>query len=237
MLRVAICDDDWYYCEKIKSMLLEKFPEMKGTIEDFADGSELIDDIKSGNNYRIIIMDKEMKELDGISTAEYIRKMPGQQETLIIFVTAYDSEIVPVVNVHPFAYIKKPVEKNELIEKMRQALESIEKSGRCIILKQKNGDVVLNPMTLYCIESVGRHCLIYDSNGTNEYMITMKNMMNIIKNNTELFIRVHKSYSINIKYLERLTTNSIYLKNGLTVPIGRKFKKELFEKYIRNFCR
>ncbi len=235
MLRVAICDDDWFFCEKIKSILLKEFSEMKGAVEDFSDGSELIRDIKEGNNYRIILMDKEMKKLDGISTAEYIRKMPGQQETLIIFVSAYDSEAVSVVNVHPFAYIKKPVQKKELIEKMKQALNYIDSSRRCITLKQKSGDIVLNPASICCIEAVGRHCVVYDLYGKNEYTTNMKSIMSIIRSNSESFIQVHKSYAINLKYVERLTTNDIFLKNGTIVPIGRKYKKDIFDMYKRNY--
>lgn len=44
------------------------------------------------------------------------------------------------------------------------------------------------------------------------------------------FIRVHKSYLINISKIERVSGNETYMNDGARIPIGRSFRKEFFSR-------
>lgn len=231
MLRVAICDDDWNYCEKILNLLNNNFQGMIESIEEFSDGMELLNEIKSGNTFQIIFLDKEMSGLNGIEAAERIRKIPGQKEVIIFFITAYDSEVVSVVNVRPFAYIKKPIDTNIFIEKVKDAFDFLNVHEKFIVLEQKKGDIVINPVNIYYIESTGHHCYINYKEGKDEYSISAKLLFSNIQERCAMFVQVHKSFIINLKYLDRIKSDEIIMLNGDIIPIGRKYKKDALVRY------
>lgn len=57
--------------------------------------------------------------------------------------------------------------------------------------------------------------------------LTMKNVFESLKNND--FIMVHKSFLININYIDRIKNNKIITKNNIEIPIGRIYKQNLFQ--------
>jgi DNA-binding LytR/AlgR family response regulator len=47
------------------------------------------------------------------------------------------------------------------------------------------------------------------------------------------FVRVHKSYMINSSQIEKVAGNQIYLSNGTVIPIGRAYKEEFINRFVR----
>ena len=50
---------------------------------------------------------------------------------------------------------------------------------------------------------------------------------------TAHFYRIHKSYIVNTKKIEKVASNQLYLKGDVVVPIGRAFKEGFVERYLR----
>ena len=65
MVKAAVCDDEWTFCEEIIRLLKRNFGDTIDYIEDFSCGEELIKSIEDGNNYQLIFLDQQMKELNG----------------------------------------------------------------------------------------------------------------------------------------------------------------------------
>lgn len=84
-MKLAIVEDEKIYVEKIKSYLERYQNEFGYEICSvwFDDGSEIIENYSG--DYDIILMDIQMKFLDGFSTAKKIREL--DQEVIIIFIT------------------------------------------------------------------------------------------------------------------------------------------------------
>lgn len=81
MLRIAICDDEQFYREKIR-MLLEQYFEK----------SDFLKACENRVKYDIVFMDISMEELDGMQTAQQIRAF--HSDTEIVFVTADRKSVV-----------------------------------------------------------------------------------------------------------------------------------------------
>ena len=45
------------------------------------------------------------------------------------------------------------------------------------------------------------------------------------------FLRVHKSYLINMIHIEKWSPNMVILTNGAAIPVGRKFAEEVKKNY------
>ena len=75
MIRVAICDDEEIFIKKLRECL-NKYIEETGkeiSIVEFKDGNELLKNYKM--DLDLIILDIKMEKLDGLKTAEEIRKI------------------------------------------------------------------------------------------------------------------------------------------------------------------
>ena len=89
MLKIAICDDEKYFVQKIKNILIEYLENRKiqYEIDTFYSGIELVDMGIEIVKYQIVFLDINMKQLNGMETAEMIRKY--SQDIYLVFVTAY----------------------------------------------------------------------------------------------------------------------------------------------------
>ena len=85
MIRIALVEDDPAYVEQLTSYLREYEKESKEriSVQRFSDGEDIVTGYRA--DYDIILMDVEMRFMDGRSAAEAIRKM--DTEVVIIFIT------------------------------------------------------------------------------------------------------------------------------------------------------
>ena len=74
-MRIAICDDEKSYIEKIKKDI-KSFQTHENEFEfsEFERGEEFIAEF-SNDKYDLLILDIEMKDLNGLQTAEFIRQL------------------------------------------------------------------------------------------------------------------------------------------------------------------
>ena len=49
---------------------------------------------------------------------------------------------------------------------------------------------------------------------------------------TNQFMRIHKSYIINVSRIEKIAGNQVFLSNGAVIPIGRVYKEEFIKKHV-----
>lgn len=85
MIRLALVEDDELYRSQLREYI-DKYSAVSGekfTVTEFSDGDEIALGYKAV--YDIILMDIEMKFMDGMMAAEEIRKV--DTEVIIIFIT------------------------------------------------------------------------------------------------------------------------------------------------------
>ena len=85
MIRIAVAEDEKQYADQLQAYI-QQYADQSGEIIDvtmYTDGDELIENYKA--QFDLVLLDVEMPFLDGMSTAELIRKT--DQEVVIIFIT------------------------------------------------------------------------------------------------------------------------------------------------------
>lgn len=89
MFKIAICDDESLFTEELRELLsgymTEKGPAFE--IDTYSSGEALIELGIKIVQYNVVFLDINMEKVDGIRTAEMIRKV--SREVFIVFVTAY----------------------------------------------------------------------------------------------------------------------------------------------------
>lgn len=106
-LNIAICDDNQEYINILEKYILDK-NEPEVSCDAFYSGEELVKMYNMGEgNYDVIFLDMEMNILNGIETANIIRKM--DKHVIIVFVTSHTKYMQACFECSPFRFLIKPV--------------------------------------------------------------------------------------------------------------------------------
>lgn len=235
MLYVALCDDENYFCRKEKK-LIEKYMaerECKVEIEIFSSGEELLQNENRVLKYGIIFLDVNMEKINGMETAKYIRKIT--KEAYIVFVTAFINYALEGYKVDAERYLIKDNE--NFAEALVECLDSIFNKMRYKIGKKwfdfQEGKMNLRLENLIYIES-NLHKLTFHviNEKRNKYSMYAKldEMDEILEDLG--FCRIHKSYLINLKYVDSIVRYVACLNNGTELNISKQKYKEAEEKWI-----
>ncbi|KAF2955852.1 LytTR family DNA-binding domain-containing protein [Marinitoga sp. 38H-ov] len=221
MIKVAIIDDEYYARESLKDLITEMTTfEIIGcfeSVEDFLKN-------KKNNDPDVIFLDIELPKLNGIKASKYLNNYK------IVFVTAYSEYAVDAFEVNALDYLTKPVSEVRFLETINRIEETLNKKNiiTTIAVEHNNEIIFLNFEDIFYFEYFNKNILAITEN--NEYIL--KHYKNIGKLETDLpknFIRIHKSYIINLNYIEKFIKNpiSLQMKNKKILPIGKTHLKEI----------
>lgn len=173
----------------------------------------------------------------GIDIAEKIR---SNYDFPFIFLTsnADPLTVAEAKKVMPPAYLVKPFTQDELYSSIEIALFNYSKrvgevdDDELIIkdaffIKEKNTYIKLKFEDILFIKSEHVYSEIQLTN--NHKHVIRGNLNKIITKLSQKFARVHRSYIINLDYLEQIDQNAISIQNT-SIPIGKTYKEELLQK-------
>ena len=164
MIKIAIVEDEEMYAEQLKAYL-HQYEKENGEVFDItycADGDDIVHNYKS--QYDIILMDVEMKFMDGMSAAEEIRKVDS--EVVIIFITNMAQYAIGGYAVGALDYVLKPVPYFAFSQQLRKAEEQLRRRARhYLALPVEGGMRRLDSSLIYYLESEGHRVHFYTEEG------------------------------------------------------------------------
>lgn len=239
-IKLLIVEDEMVIAANISLQLSELGYEVMGIIPR---GEEALIHVND-NPPDIILMDINLKgHLDGIATARLIQK---KQDIPVIYLTANvdDAHFNSAKDTHPYGFIAKPFKKLDL----QRAIELTISQTICKNEESKNpvyqrdesfvlSDCIfvrhLNSMVKVCIEDIlyieaeRNYCRIFTKNKEYLVVITLKEMD--IKLPSKHFLRVHRSYIINISQVKEVATSHIVIGRKV-IPVSKPSKEELLKR-------
>lgn len=216
MYKIAICDDNGAMRRYLHKVIIgSKFPCQ---VKEFEDGLSLL---KDWHGYDVLFLDIDMPVIDGIETAVKIRDI--DKRVKIIYVTGYEGYMQQSFQVHPFAFLTKPVDETAVIQQLRDAVsyeKVVSKEGHSLRFDTLEGIVELPVMDIFYIEYQNRKIRIVAGSG--EYF--MKGRITDISERMEPygFAAPHKSFSVNLYYIKSIKGYDIHLMNGDIIPLSQK---------------
>ena len=226
MMKIAIVEDDLTYSNQLESYL-HKYENEYGEafeITTYMDGNAIVQDYHS--QFDIILMDIEMRYMDGMSAAEAIRGV--DKEVVIIFITYTPQYAIRGYAVEALDYIVKPVSYFAFSQRLARAIVRMKKrEQKSVIITVKGGIVRLAANSIYYIESQGHDIIYHTSLGNYVTSGTLKDAEQALK--SLHFFRGSKWYLINLSQVEGLEDGSAKLKGGKPLPLSRGRKKEFME--------
>lgn len=225
MINIAIVEDEAFYAKQL-SEFLRQYEKEKGEVFEislFSDGDAIVDKYKA--QFDIILMDVQMKFMDGMSAAEEIRKV--DTEVVIIFITNMAQYAIRGYAVDALDYVLKPVSYFAFSQRLNRAIERMRKRRQKLItLNIKGGAVRLDAANIYYVESYGHNLIIHTASGNYESAGTMKTIEDKLSDMS--FFRGNKGYLINLAHVDRISDGCAMVK-GEALPLSRSRKKDFME--------
>lgn len=197
----------------------------------------------------IAILDINLGDkLDGIDLALILKK---QYNFPIIFLTSYSDEkfIERAKQAKPSAYLVKPIVKEALNAAISIALDNYSKNeaaesladqnnlnkeenpicsiNQSIFVKDKGQFIKISHSDILWIEANDTYCFLQTK--SKKYLVSQSMKKIESKLDQEKFLRVHRSYIINLNQIQSLDTDFLTI-GTKKISIGKSFKPLLFDK-------
>lgn len=226
MLLIAIADDDAEDAGRLKKYVGRYCDEhrLAAVTHVFSDG---MDFVRSGESYDIVFLDIQMKTLDGLETARFLRKIG--KESILIFVTNMAQFAIKGYEVDALDFIIKPATEASIhyvLDKAMKRLSGI--SGTVLAIKTAEETVSLPSNDIIYIE-VFDHVLIYHTE-TGEYSCRGRLSDVLEKLDPERFVLCNRSYIVNLRYVSKVSKDTLMVGNT-QIPVSRSHRQELMQRF------
>ena len=230
MIQIAIVEDEEIYVkqltEYIRKYQTERGKSIKVTV--FGDGEDITENYNGG--FDIILMDIQMRFMDGMTAAEKIRQM--DQKVIIMFITNMIQYAVRGYEVDAMDYVVKPVEYFSFSQKLDKAVGRMRSEVKeFLTIPIGEGVVKIDIADIYFIEGQRHNVIYYTSRGDYCSRITMKELEEKLA--VHNFFRCAKGYLVNMNHVEGFVGSDCVIHN-VHIPVSRTRKKEFMNLLLQN---
>lgn len=228
MFKIVICDDELLQREELREYIYKVFEEVEEELEllIFNSAEDVLKEKDVLKDTDIFILDIKMDEVSGMDLAKIIRKENDISE--IIFITSLVDYIQEGYIVRAYRYLLKPINYEELKNHLLSCINDINKKKDNFMMIENKGIVHKVPINeIMYIEVAKKELTIY----AKENSYKTKSSMDKVEKELEKFdfYRCHKSYLVNMKYIETIDKNEIII-NCNKIPVSKHrisdFKKK-----------
>ena len=164
MIRIAMVEDEATVREQLQGYI-QRYTRQYGTefaVTEFSDGVEILDAYRPV--YDIVLLDVEMKHLDGMETARRIREL--DRDVVLLFITNMAQYAIKGYAVGALDYVLKPVPYFAFSQQLQKAEEKLRRRARHYLAVPVEGGLRrLDTAQIYYMESEGHRVHFYTEEG------------------------------------------------------------------------
>lgn len=240
MYKVVLVDDETHAQDLLSKMIHHVFPGKYDIIASCHSVDEALEKIRI-EQPDILFLDVNMPQKNGFDLLDEL----GSFDFEVIFTTAHDDHAIRAIKHDAFDYLLKPIEILELksaLIKFETKQEEAAMSSKLdqVIQQKKNNDLIkfttqefehfLHKDEILYIKGIQNYAEIYLDNG--KKILISKNLKSIEEHLADdRFIRVHQSYLVNGKFIDRYDKkhNFLHLKNDEKISVSIRMKANIFK--------
>ena len=233
MIKIAFCDDDMEVLHQMNELLdryrVERNEDI--TYAAFQSPFELLTEIEKGIRPDILFLDVVMPGQNGMDVAKEIRQYDTNMN--IIFLTSSPEFAVESYSVGAYFYQLKPIWEESFFRLMDAVLAECEKKKKnSLILRSKDGITRIDLQQLEYCEVLGRKLLFHLENGAVlESAGSLDDLAGQLMQYSNFF-RPHRSFLVNMEYIQNISSRSIKMVNDAEIPIPHGKCSEIKNTYM-----
>jgi two-component system LytT family response regulator len=230
-MNILICDDEAIFLETLRAHVHEYMKNHFITCNITAT-TEPGDILANTETYTLAFLDIQMERIDGISLAKELKRRNGK--IAIFFVTSFREYQDDAMDLNAFRYFEKPFDVNRLYSGLDKAMEYIDGAYIDFFLYDQTVQKrILVDDVLYVMRDNRRVILTT----RDDRFSTRESLDDWCQKLPNLFFyQVHKSFLVNLHYVNKYAYSELYLTNGDRIPIATR-KQSDFHKYWFEYLR
>ena len=216
--RVAVCEDDPADRSRLTTLCRELLSarSVEAELLPFSSADRLWAALEEGRAaFDLYLLDIQM---DGTSGLELARRLHdrGIRER-VIFVTANPEYALAGYDAHPLHFLLKPVDRARLDAALALALE---RHAPKTMLLQRGGKAAVLPLgEIRCLESRNHGVVVHLGDGERFFALSLTEAERLAPAGG--FARCHKSYLVNLEWVESVARAGVLLRDGRRLPVSR----------------
>lgn len=227
-LSLAVCDDEKKEARQIlRALEAESYP-FDFQVELFSDGQALLARTQN-KTYDLVFLDIEMPHINGFSLAETLRSF--SEETEIVFVSSHEHLVYQSLGFRPFYFIRKAYLKEEIPQVLRSFWQKTERTGRFCEFRTATGTRRVKASRIIYMESLDHALYVHYASGVFSCRDQIGDREKELKDWG--FVRIHRSYLVNSRYILRQERTEIIMKDGKRLPLSAGRKKAVRHAFER----
>ena len=228
MYQIVICDDDQSFIQDLK-INLERYAADTGRefcFFEFHDGIELIENYQP--DFDLIFMDIKMEKLNGLKTAEEIRKTDSTAG--LFFLTSLSQYVWKGYEYGAINYLLKPMKYGRLKMELDRFFSRYQgREEGYLSFSNDNGKYKVLYKNLRYAETQKRNVLLHFDGQEQVIYKNMKEIASLLEAQRQ-FARCHASFIVNMVYVKSVENLEAVLTTGERVPISQPKRKEFMAK-------
>lgn len=205
--------------------ILQKFISDYGSLElkaTFSDPIEALAYLKK-ETVNLMFLDIHLPKISGLSFLKTLDRKP-----YTIFTTAYSDYALEGYELNVVDYLLKPFSFERFVQavlKVPSKLKIEDNFASEIFIKSGYEFIKVDIPKIFYIKADMDYTLLKTKEQKFLSSESLKHWQETL--NPAFFIRIHKSFIVNMKHVEKVVGSQVHLSNGEAIPIGRAFKEEL----------
>lgn len=234
-MRIAYCEDEPAQAGYIRAMIEEwaagRHHDVQVVLFESAEEFLFKNDAYP---YDAVFLDIALKKMDGMELAHAIRRK--DKRIPIAFLTGDRGSALTGYEVRAVRYLLKPIGHDKLFALLDELWEETAQAAAdcpCMMVEEKGILRKISEDSLCYIEVMGHYTQLYLADGS---VVRVKESLGTVMDRIrqkELFVRCHRSYVVNLAYVERISRTDCVLCSEARLPVSRSAHHELNERFIR----
>lgn len=230
-MKILICDDEEQYLDILQRHVLEYMKNRYIACEITATTNPLTI-MQSRNSFDLAFLDIQMNEIDGITLAKQLRCR--NSKLALFFITNYDEYQDDAMDLQAFRFFEKPFDVNRLYSGLDKAMEYIDGAyvdvylgGNGIQQRILVDDIMYVTRSNRKVALITKYTEFYTTESFDEWCNKLPPLF---------FYPVHKSFLVNLHYVDKYSYTELYLNDGTRIPVATR-KQSAFHRFWFEYLR
>ena len=223
-----IIDDD--EIDRLTTMVFAKKYPFLNIIGVFSSATEAFEAVRQ-LPVDVMLSDIDMPDLSGLEFRAKMMDIP-----VCIFISAYPDYAAESFEVEAFDFMVKPFKKERFeqcmirvenyfeLKRKAQLFEYSLGSNNTVFIKDGHEQIKLNLHDIVYLEALKDYTRIITTSKKYSVLSSIGNLL--LETAFQSFLRIHRSYAVQRHYIERITSQEVFLQN-ISLPVGRSYKDVL----------